>query len=474
MPGLTLSVTRIVDSCPEGTMKAHNPATGELIAVYENDTEEGLEDKLEEAQQTYESWRQRDFETRAGLMFNAAEVLRENEQRYARLMTHEMGKPIEQAKSEVQKCAWVCDYYAEHAESQLAKEPIETDGSASGVRYEPLGPILAVMPWNFPFWQVFRFAAPNLMAGNVGLLKHAANVPGCAEAIEEVFVEANFPEAAFQTLMIGRDLTSKVIADDRVRGVTLTGSVGAGRAVASQAAEQLKPTVLELGGSDPFVVLEDANLEEVVDQAVLARTQNSGQSCIAAKRFIVVGDHHDEFVERLESALADLTVGDPTDPATDIGPMAREDLRDELHEQITESVEMGAVCRLGGEIPKEGELAEGAFYPPTLLTHLEPGMPGWSEETFGPVAAVVRAQDVDHAVRLANGSDFGLGASVWGPKEKARGLIPRLQAGHVAVNGIVKSDPRLPFGGIKDSGYGRELSRHGIREFVNAKTYWVQ
>jgi succinate-semialdehyde dehydrogenase/glutarate-semialdehyde dehydrogenase len=326
------------------------------------------------------------------------------------------------------------------------------------------------MPWNFPFWQVFRFAAPNLMAGNVGLLSHASNVPGSAASIEEVFREAGFPTGAFQNLEITNETLDELIRDERIRGVTLTGSVGAGSAVAQRAAAEIKPTVLELGGSDPFVVLDDCDVDYTVEQAVRARTLNSGQSCIAGKRFIVEEGIYPDFLERFESRMADLEVGDPTDSRTDIGPMAREDLRDRLHRQVTRSIEQGANCRLGGEIPD----GSGFFYPPTILTDVDESMPVFEEETFGPVAAVVRAAGPEHAVRLANRSIYGLGASVWTDTERGEELVSEIEAGHVAVNGIVKSDPRLPFGGIKKSGYGRELARDGLLEFLNKKTVWVK
>jgi len=451
-------------------MRSKNPKNGEIIASYPTDTDEEVERSLLRAREDSREWRETSFGERAGLMENAAGVLRENIETYARQMTDEMGKPIEEARGEVEKCAWVCEYFAERAESFLEPTDIETDASRSYVRYEPLGPILAVMPWNFPFWQVFRFAAPNLMAGNVGLLSHASNVSGCAESIEEVFDEAGFPDGAFQNLAIPNEKTEALIRDERIRGVTLTGSVRAGSAVASAAAAEIKPTVLELGGSDPFVVLEDCDLEYTVEEAVRARALNSGQSCIAAKRFIVEDGIYDAFLERFEERLGDLERGDPAEESNDIGPMAREDLRKRLHRQVMESVQMGATRRMGGEIPE----GRGYYYPVTLMTDIEEEMPVFEEETFGPVAAVVRASDADHAVTLANRSIYGLGASLWTDTDRGERLVPDIEAGHVAVNGIVKSDPRLPFGGIKKSGYGRELARDGILEFVNRKTVWVR
>jgi succinate-semialdehyde dehydrogenase/glutarate-semialdehyde dehydrogenase len=338
------------------------------------------------------------------------------------------------------------------------------------VRYDPLGPIFAVMPWNFPFWQVFRFAAPNLMAGNVGILKHAANVTGCAMAIESIFTEAGFPEDVFQTFVIDHEQAERVMRDRRVRGITLTGSVRAGKAVGRIAGEELKPSVLELGGSDPFIVLEDCDLDLAIDGAITARTLNSGQSCIAAKRFIVESSITDEFTRRFTERMEALNVGDPTDEETDVGPQARGDLLEELHDQVRRSVDAGATVLTGGE-PLDGT---GYFYPPTVLDGVEPGMAAFDEETFGPVAAIIEAEDLEHAIELANDSDFGLGASVWTSRDDLDEIARRIESGHVAFNGIVKSDPRLPFGGIKDSGYGRELARHGIREFVDAKTVWIK
>ena len=451
-------------------MKAKNPKNGEIIATYPTDTDKDVEQKIIQAREDYRDWRETTFDERAEKMNAAANVLRENIETYARQMTDEMGKPIGEARGEVEKCAWVCEYFADKAEEFLRPTEIETDASKSYVRYDPLGPILAIMPWNFPFWQVFRFAAPNLMAGNVGLLSHAPNVPGCAESIESIFREAGFPKGAFQNLPITNDQAQNVIEDQRVHGVTLTGSVGAGSAVAGKAAAQIKPTVLELGGSDPFIVLDDADLDLTVEEAVRARTLNSGQSCIAGKRFIVESGIYDDFVERFRKRLAACEVGDPADESTDIGPIARGDLRENLHRQVTESIQQGATCELGGEIPE----GPGFFYPVTLLTDVEVQMPAFEEETFGPVAAVTEASDADHAIKLANRSVYGLGASVWTSEGRGEDFVPRIEAGHVAVNGIVKSDPRLPFGGIKKSGYGRELARDGILEFVNRKTVWVR
>ncbi len=453
-------------------MEAINPKNGETIAHYPEDDASAVDAKLASADEAFEAWRETPIDERATYLKRASEVLRENIGAYAGRMTDEMGKPIEEARAEVEKCAWVCEYYVEHADEHLEPRSIETDASTSGVRYDPLGPILAIMPWNFPFWQAFRFAAPNLMAGNVGLLKHAPNVPGCARSIEEVFDRAGCPEGVFQNLAVDEAQVESIIEDERVRGVTLTGSVGAGREVAAMAGRALKPTVLELGGSDPFIVLEDAPLEYTLEEAVRARTLNSGQSCIAAKRFLVDESIYDEFAEGLRERFEALEMGDPTQRAHDLGPMAREDLREHLHNQVVRSVdEGGATCTLGGEVPE----GPGYFYPPTVLEDVEPGTAAFEEETFGPVAALTKVQGAEHAVGWANDSSYGLGASVWTERDDwaHETLVPRIEAGHVAVNGIVKSDPRLPFGGIKDSGYGRELSEEGMQAFVNRKTVWV-
>ncbi|MFB1063246.1 NAD-dependent succinate-semialdehyde dehydrogenase [Natrinema sp. H-ect4] len=454
------------------SIESTNPATGAVIDRFEETSDEERDERIRRASETFEEWSETPIETRQRLVAKAAEVLRENEDDYAELMTEEMGKPIGQARDEVAKCAWLCDYYAETAAEHLQDEVIASDESArTVVAYQPLGPVLAIMPWNFPFWQVFRFAAPNLAAGNVGLLKHASNVPGCARAIEDVFEQAGFPEGAFTSLLISSDEIGAVIEDDRIAGVTLTGSDGAGRAVAETAGSQLKKTVLELGGSDPFVVLEDAPMDETVETAVQARLINNGQSCIAAKRFIVVDEVYDEFVDRFTEAMDEQTVGDPMDEETDIGPQAREDLMEDLHEQVEETLEQGGKLELGGE-PMD---RDGAFYPPTVLTDVPENAPADQEELFGPVATVFRVPDAEAAIEKANDTRFGLGASVWTDDlERGERVARRFESGLAFVNELVKSDPRLPFGGVKDSGYGRELSRHGIREFVNTKTIWVQ
>ncbi len=426
---------------------------------------------IEGAHAAFLEWRKRSFAERSELMFNAAKVLRDNSKKYGEIMTLEMGKPIKQSYAEVEKCAWVCEYYAENAEKILKEEFIDTDASESFVRFDPLGVVLAVMPWNFPFWQVFRFAAPGLMAGNVGLLKHASNVPMSALAIEEVFRKAGFPENVFRTLLIGSKPVKKVIEHPFVKAATLTGSEAAGQNVASACGNQLKKTVMELGGSDPFIILSDADIDEAVSVGATARLINNGQSCIAAKRFIMVEDIADEYEKKFVERMKQIKVGDPMKEETELGPMAREDLLEELHWQVEKSVESGAVVLTGGK-RLEGE---GAFYPPTVLSNVKEGMPAYSQELFGPVAIMIRAKDEIDAVRIANDTDFGLGASLWTKDvEKGKRLAKEIDSGSVFINGLVKSDPRLPFGGIKISGYGRELSHYGIKEFVNIKTVWVK
>lgn len=448
-----------------------NPASGELIEEYPYWGEEQLEAALVQATAASSGWHATPMSERSRLMQRAAALLRERADTLAALITLEMGKLLSEAKAEVEKCAWVCDYYAEQAPAFLADDLIESDAGRSLIAYQPLGTVLAVMPWNFPFWQVFRFAAPTLMAGNTGLLKHASNVPRCALAIESIFSDAGFPAGVFRTLMISAAQVEGVIRDARIQAVTLTGSEPAGRKVAATAGEVLKPSLLELGGSDPFIVLEDADLDLAVGQAITSRYLNCGQSCIAAKRFIVVGAIAEEFIARFRSAAESLVAGDPRDAATTLAPMAREDLRDELHHQVAESVAKGAVLVTGGHALER----EGAYYAPTILDKVAPGQRAYSEELFGPVAIVIRARDEGDALRIANDSEFGLGGSIW-TADTARGeaLARQLQSGCAFVNGMVKSDPRLPFGGIKHSGYGRELSLLGIREFVNAKTIWIR
>lgn len=448
-----------------------NPATGETVRRYDGHDDAQAVAIVEAAAKAHRSWRRTSFAERAAVLRRAAEILREREQRYAELMAVEMGKPLAGGLGEVRKCAWVCEHYAEHAEAYLAPRTIESDASNSYVAHQPLGVVLAVMPWNFPFWQVFRFLAPALMAGNGGALKHASNVPGCALAIEEIVRDAGLPKDVFRTLLIGASQVPALIAHRAIAAVTLTGSTPAGKAVAAAAGAALKKTVLELGGSDPYVILEDADLAQAAEICATSRLINSGQSCIAAKRFIVVDSVHDAFVEELKAALAKRTVGDPLAEGTDVGPQARVDLRDELHDQVRRSVEAGAELALGGAIPD----GPGAYYPVTLLTNVTADTPAYHEELFGPVGSVIRASDEPDAIRIANDSVFGLGAAVFTRDlERGRRIAEEeLEAGCCFVNSFVKSDPRLPFGGIKESGYGRELAGLGIRELINQKTVYV-
>jgi succinate-semialdehyde dehydrogenase/glutarate-semialdehyde dehydrogenase len=448
-----------------------NPATGAPIRTYPEMTPDEVETALTQAHQAWLSWRHASFVQRAEPMKKVAALLRARARDLARLMAEEMGKPVKQGVTEVEKSAWGCEHYAEHAASYLAPDVIVTEATKSYVAFEPLGVVLAVMPWNFPLWQVYRFAAPALMAGNAGVLKHASNVPGCALAIEAMFREAGFPEHLFRTLLVPSERVKALIEHPRVRAVTLTGSTPAGKAVAAQAGAVLKKTVLELGGSDPYLVLEDADVDHAARTCVAARLVNSGQSCIAAKRFVVVSSVLRPFTERFVALMAAKSVGDPLLQETEVGPQARADLRDALHRQVQASVEKGARLVLGGAIPE----GEGAFYPPTVLADVRPGMPAFDEETFGPVAAIVEAKDEDDAVRLANLSSFGLGAAVFSrDADRADRVAGKLEAGTTFVNAQVASDPRLPFGGIKESGYGRELGSYGIKEFVNAKTVVVR
>ena len=452
------------------TFRSVNPATGQLLETFEETSPAELDRILERADAASREWARRPVRERAERLRMAARTLRERKEAYARTMALEMGKPLAQGVGEVEKCAWACEYYAEQGEGFLALQPRSTDASSSYVRFDALGPVFAIMPWNFPFWQVFRFAAPALVAGNAGILKHAPNVSRCALDIEQVFRDAGFPDGLFRAVLLSNEAAGAAIADPRVRAVTLTGSDRAGSQVAEQAGRHLKKTVLELGGSDPFIVLEDADIPRTAETAAEARLINSGQSCIAAKRFIVVERVADRFVQAFAAAMAGRKVGDPLDPSTAIGPQARLDLRANLHRQVEESVGRGARLLLGGRVPD----GPGAFYPPTVLVAVEPGMPAFDQETFGPVAAVVRARDEIDVVRLANASPYGLGASVWTAEpERGERIARDLEVGSVFVNGIVKSDPRLPFGGVKRSGYGRELSEYGLREFVNVKTVWV-
>ena len=447
-----------------------NPATGETLKTFESLTEQQLEEKLAHAANTFRSYRKTSLADREVRMLRAAEILEAEKQEFARLMTIEMGKPIKGAVQEMEKCVLVCRYYAENARRHLADEVVETNASRSYIHFQPLGPVLAVMPWNFPFWQVFRFAAPALMAGNVGLLKHSSNVPQCALAIEDIFLRAGFPEGAFQTLLIGSNAVEKLIKDPRVAAATLTGSEPAGRSVAGIAGKEIKKTVLELGGSDPFIVMPTAQMEQAVTTAVKARTINSGQSCIAAKRFIVSSAIYGEFEHRFIAEMKALQVGDPLKKSTDIGPLATEQILKDVDDQVKTSVAAGAHILTGG---KRLERA-GNFYEPTVLANIPTDSPAYCEEVFGPVALLFRVNTVDDAISLANNTTFGLGAAAWtnDAQEQDR-FIEELEAGCVFINGMVASDPRLPFGGIKNSGYGRELGEFGIREFVNVKSIWI-
>jgi succinate-semialdehyde dehydrogenase / glutarate-semialdehyde dehydrogenase len=453
-------------------LRSIDPANGRELATFPELNAAGVEAAVERAWASRHAWRDAGLELRTAILRSAAGVLRAEKPRFAALMTSEMGKPIVEAESEVEKCAWTATWIADHAARLLADEPIESTATKSYVRFQPLGVILAVMPWNFPFWQAFRAALPALAAGNVMLLKHASNVPQCAVAIEDVFREAGVPKGVFQTLLIGSGAIEGILADPRVAGVTLTGSEAAGAQVAATAGKALKKSVLELGGSDPFIVLADADVKTAATVACRARNQNNGQSCIAAKRFIVAEPIADEFEERFTSAVAALKVGDPMDRANQVGPLARADLVDDLERQVKESVKKGARVLTGGKRLDQGQ--GGYFFEPTVLAGVHPGMPVYHEETFGPVAAVIRVRDAEEALRVANDSVFGLGASVWtNDIERGEMLAERVEAGLVFVNGMVASDARLPFGGVKRSGYGRELSSYGIREFTNIQTVWV-
>jgi len=453
------------------SIQAINPATGEVVATHDEMKPDVVAGIVESVHAAALDWRRASYADRAVPMRKAAEILRKEARDFAHLMAREMGKPVRDGVAEAQKCATACDFFAEHAAKFLAREVVKTEARSSFVTFNPLGVVLAVMPWNFPFWQVFRFAAPGLMAGNAAVLKHASNVPGCAIAIEEIFHRAGFPENVFRTLMIGSGAVDAVIEHPRVRAVTLTGSGPAGRAIAAKAGRLLKKTVLELGGSDPYLVLEDADLDLAAAVCTKARLVNSGQSCIAGKRFVVVERVRAGFEERFVKRMAAAKMGDPLDEATEVGPQARADLRDTLQRQVDESVAKGARCLLGGSVPD----GPGAFYPPTILTHVRPGMPAFDEELFGPVAAVVPVRDEAEAVAMANASPFGLGGGVI-TRDVARGeriAADLIESGCVFVNDAVRSDSRLPFGGIKESGYGRELASYGIREFVNIKSVCV-
>lgn len=447
-----------------------NPATEEALATFDELNPQQIEDAIASAHFAWKEWSRTPLSERGQALHRVASYLRENKPRYSRLITLEMGKPLAEAEGEVEKCAWACDFFADNAERFLSPERVKSNATESYIAFEPLGVLLAIMPWNFPFWQVFRFAAPGMMAGNTALLKHASNVPQCSLAIEEAFREGGLPVGAFRSLLVRGSAVDAIIADPRVKAVSLTGSSATGAHVASLAGRALKKSVLELGGSDPFIVLADADLHAAAATAVRSRFQNVGQSCIAAKRFIIVEEVADEFERLFAGEVSALRVGDPLDRETQIGPMARGDLRDALDEQVRLSVQQGAKALVGGERVS----GPGYFYQPTVLTNLSPQMPVRAEETFGPVAAVIRVKDADEAIRVANDTPFGLGANLWTRDiEAARNLARRIEAGSVFINGMVASDPRLPFGGVKHSGYGRELSEFGIREFVNIQTVWI-
>ncbi len=451
---------------------AINPATGQTIKSYPEASANEISEIVAQADRAFGAWRRTDVSQRATMMKKVAEQLRKDQVSHARLMAEEMGKPLAQGRSEVEKCAWVCDYYAEHAARFLAPEPIATDAAKSFVAFEPLGILLAVMPWNFPFWQVFRAAVPALMAGNAVLLKHASNVPGCALAIERCFQQAGLPHGLFRTLLVESAHVGPLIEHPLVKAVTLTGSTSAGKAVAAKAGAVLKKAVLELGGSDPYIILEDADLGVAAQACAASRLINAGQSCISAKRFIVVESIRKSFETLFVQKMQEHRMGDPLKEETTIGPMARRDLRDALHDQVRRSVAKGAKLLLGGNIPD----GPGAYYPPTVLTDVARGMSVYEEETFGPVAAIIPVKDEARAIEAANDSPFGLGAAVF-TKDGARGeriAVEQLEAGSCFVNALVRSDPRLPFGGVKESGYGRELSSFGIREFVNIKTIYIK
>ena len=449
-----------------------NPANNKKINSYEEISKDSINQIIDSSFNTFLEWRSKSFSYRAKKMRHLAELLKQKKELLGLLMTKEMGKPIKQSIAEAEKCAWVCEYYADNAEKFLSQKEIPTGSTKSFISFQPIGIVLAIMPWNFPFWQVFRFASPALMAGNVGILKHASNVQGCAIEIEKLFLEAGFPKFAFSNLVIGSKKVSNVIKNSKISAVTLTGSTPAGKSVASLAGSLLKKTVLELGGNDPYVILEDADLDNAVKSCIAGRMLNAGQSCIAAKRFIVVQSSLKEFIDKVHNEIKKMKMGDPINTDINIGPMVNNIARDELHQQVLISIEKGAKLLFGGKIPQ----LDGAFYPPTLLVDVEPGMPAFDDELFGPVAVVISAKDQSHAIELANKTNFGLGAAIFTRDlDKGENIATKeLEAGSCFVNDFVKSDPRLPFGGIKESGYGRELSEFGIQEFVNIKSVVVQ
>lgn len=454
------------------SLQSVNPATGQQIHTYPEHSEQSVSKKIEESGLRWQSWRSVSFSERGTMLRKSAEALRSRKEQLARLMALEMGKPIQAGIGEIEKCADVCEYFAANGANFLQDQLIKTDAGKSYVSFQPLGVILAIMPWNFPFWQVFRFLAPALMAGNCAVLKHASNVPGCAIAIEEIIRDSGFPDHVFQTLLIGSSSVNAIIEHPLIQAVTLTGSVEAGRKVAEKAGACLKKTVLELGGSDAYIILKDADLESAAESCVNSRLINSGQSCIAGKRFVVVPEIEERFIKLFKIKMAAKVMGDPLDEKTEIGPQARIDLRDQLHRQVTDSIAKGATCILGGHLPE----GNNAFYPPTILTSVKKGMPAYDEELFGPVASIISAKNEEEAIEIANDSVFGLGAGIFSSNEQRAEEIAarKLQAGSCFVNTFVRSDPRLPFGGIKQSGYGRELSEYGIREFVNIKTVYIK
>lgn len=448
-----------------------NPATEKEIATYKRTTKKKALKKVQKANKTYQSWKKTTLAERTELMLNLANVFEKNKEEYAQLATAEMGKTIKQSRAEIEKCALVCRYYANNIEVLLANEYIKTEAHKSYVTFQPLGVVLAIMPWNFPFYQVVRFAVPTIMAGNVGLLKHASNVQGCANALEDAFKKAKFPKSVFTNLNMASSKIEAVISHKNITAVTLTGSEPAGKSVAKIAGKHLKKTVLELGGADAYIILDDADIHKATDIALFGRLQNNGQTCIAAKRFIVLEKIYDDFIQLFTKKMSDAKMGNPTKEDTYYGPLARIDLRDELHEQVTKTVQQGAKLVLGGKIPVQ----KGAYYPATILTDVMPGMVGFDDELFGPVAVVIKAKNEEEAIQLANNSKFGLGSGVLTKNiEKGEKIALQLEAGNSFVNKLVASDPRLPFGGIKNSGYGRELANYGIKEFVNAKTVWVE
>ena len=451
-------------------MKSINPFNKKLIKEYSEYSVSEIDIIINDINKEWKTWRNTSFAFRSNLMKKAGEILRSDKQKFAELITSEMGKVISQSKAEIEKCAALCDYYAEHSQQILNEEIIETDAHKSFASFEPLGSILAIMPWNFPFWQVFRFAVPNLMAGNAAILKHAPNVCGCSLAIEKIFQKAGFPENIFRSLIIPVELVEQVIANDFISGVTLTGSAKAGSIVASQAGKYLKKSVLELGGSDPFIVLKDADLKKACHAGTDSRLLNAGQVCISAKRFIVEDEISDEFIENQKTLFENYKVGDPMNKSSDMGPMARLDLLENINHQVRKSIEMGARLICGGNIVE----GDGFFYQPTILTNVKKGMPVYDEETFGPVSVIIRVKNAEEAIKVANDTIYGLGASIW-TSDLSRGeaVARKIEAGAVFVNGMTKSDARMPFGGIKKSGYGRELASYGIKEFLNIKTIWM-